>query len=1007
MPATPRQQPRQRAATYRVQLHAGFTFDDAAAIAGYLAELGVSHLYCSPYLQAAPGSTHGYDVVDHGRLNAELGGTAGHGRLARRLTEAGLGQILDIVPNHMALAGRSNAWWWDVLENGPSSPYARYFDIDWDPPEHKLASTVLMPVLGDQYGRVLEAGELTVAREGGSFIVHYHEHEAPLSPRALDGLLARAAARADSSKLGNLAAAFGRLPLATRTDAGAVAERHRDKELLRARLAALCAARPAVAAAIDVEIGALNHDPDALDELLNQQNYRLAYWRTAAEELSYRRFFDIPTLAGLRVEDDTVFTDTHRLVLRLVADRIVDGLRVDHVDGLADPEGYLARLSDATGGAYVVVEKILAADEQLPASWPTAGTTGYDFLNRVGRLFVDPRHEAAVKAGYARFTGEDTAYAEVVHAAKLQIMHDDLAAEVERLTGLLADVCAGHRRQRDHTRRELRDVLREVIAAFGIYRIYPRPGQTGQLGRPGQPGVPGQPGRPRRAGGPGQPGRPAGPGQPGRPGPAAASPADRAHVDAAVAALRRRRPDIDDELAGFIGELLTGGHPGAAENEFAVRFAQLSSPVMAKGVEDTAFYRYQPLISLNEVGGDPGRFAGPAGGQPGSARDPAPAGQPGSARDPAPGGQPGSARDPAPAGQPGSARDPGPAGQPGSTGDPGPAGQPGQADGPLADFHRAMAHTARHWPETMLTLSTHDTKRSGDVRARISLLSELPQEWERAVTRWANRNDRHRHGCWPDRNAEYLLYQTLVGAWPIGAARASAFMAKAAREAKVHTSWTEPSAEYDEALGAFVTAVFADRDFVADLAGFLAEHRIIELGRVSSLAQTALLLTCPGVPDLYQGTEVWDLSLVDPDNRRPVDYAARRGLLADLDGAGPEAALARADEGGPKLWLIHRLLRHRRRQPGAYGPASGYQPLRVAGRKAPHAVAFSRAGGLAVLVPRLLTGLADGWADTKVALPGGAWASVLTGDKVDGGEVSAAALTRRFPVAVLARDGAA
>ncbi len=917
MPATPRQR-RQRAATYRVQLHAGFTFDDAAAIVGYLADLGISHLYCSPYLQAAPGSMHGYDVVDHSRLNAELGGGAAHGRLTRQLAEAGLGQVLDIVPNHMALAGRANAWWWDVLENGPSSTYARFFDIDWDPPESKLTATVLMPVLGGQYGRVLEAGQLTVERKGGSFTVRYYEHEAPLSPRTLDGLLARAAAQAGSSQLANLAAAFGRLPLATRTDAAAVAERHRDKELLRVRLTALCEALPAAAAAIDAEIGALNRDPDALDELLRQQNYRLAYWRTAAEELSYRRFFDIQTLVGLRVEDDTVFTRTHRLILGLVADGTADGLRVDHVDGLADPEGYLERLRAATGGAYVVAEKILAAGEELPESWPAAGTTGYDFLNQVGRLFIDPANEAAVKAAYVRFTAEDVAYAEVVRTAKLQIMHDDLAAELERLTGLLADVCEEHRRHRDHTRRDLRDALREVIAAFGVYRIYPRPA------RPGSPGQPGQPGQP-------------------------VSPAGRAHVAAAVATVRRRRPDIDDELIGFIGELLTGDSRGPAESEFAVRFGQLSAPVMAKGVEDTAFYRYQPLVSLNEVGGDPGladRWLAEGGMTEGMC----------------------------------------------AGGD------------PVAAFHRAMAHTARHWPETMLTLSTHDTKRSGDVRARISVLAELPAAWERAVARWANHNRRHKHGRWPDRNAEYLLYQTLVGAWPIDPARAGAFMAKAAREAKVHTSWTEPQPDYDEALAAFVAAVLADAGFIAELAAFLAEHRIIKAGRVSSLAQTALLLTCPGIPDLYQGTEVWDLSLVDPDNRRPVDFTARSRLLAALDSASPEAALDRADEGGPKLWLIHRVLRHRRRQPGAYGQASAYRPLRVAGGKAGYVVAFARTGGLAVVVPRQVTGLADGWADTAVAIPDGSWMDVLTGAWVRGGEVGMADLLRRFPVAVLASE---
>jgi len=922
MPATPMQHPRPRAATYRVQLHAGFTFDDAAAVVGYLADLGVSHLYCSPYLQAAEGSTHGYDVVDHGRLNDELGGGGAHRRLTRRLAQAGLGQVLDIVPNHMALAGRANAWWWDVLENGPSSRYASHFDIDWDPPQHKLAATVLMPVLGDHYGRVLEAGELAVERQGGSFTVRYHEHEVPLSPRSLDALLTRAAQRSGSAELDAVAAALGRLPHAHRTDPAAVAERHHDKEVLRARLAELCGERPAVAAAIDAEVDAVNGDADALDQLLGQQNYRLAYWRTAAEELSYRRFFDIETLAGLRVEDEAVFEATHRVILRLVAEGTVDGLRVDHVDGLADPQGYLDRLSEATGDGYVVVEKILAADEELPGSWPVAGTSGYDFLNHVSRLCVDSGGAAAIRACYARFTGAGEAYPEVVHAAKLQIMREDLAAEVERLTGLLADVCEGYRRQRDHTRRELRDVLREVVAAFGVYRGYVRPGRP-------------------------------------------VTPADRAHAAAAVAGVRRRRPDIDPELMTFIGELLVLGRPGKAEADFAVRFAQVSSAVMAKGVEDTAFYRYQPLVSLNEVGGDPASLGESAGG-----------------------------------------------------------------------FHQAMARMARRWPETMLTLSTHDTKRSGDVRARIGLLSELPEAWERAIAAWARRNERHKRGGWPDRNAEYLLYQTLVGAWPIDSARAGAFLQKAAREAKVHTSWTDPCAEYDDALGAFVTAVLADQGFVADLTAFLAGHRIVERGRVSSLAQTTLLLTCPGVPDLYQGTEVWDLSLVDPDNRRPVDYEARRRLLAELAGAGPEAALARGDEGGPKLWLIHRLLQHRRRHPAGFGPDSGYQPLPVTGARAAHAVAFTRTGGLAVVVPRLVTGLvtglaggsadlargsadlargsadlaggsadlAGGWAGTMVELPGGAWTDVLTGGRIDGGAVGVAAMLRRFPVAVLARE---
>jgi (1->4)-alpha-D-glucan 1-alpha-D-glucosylmutase len=885
-----RPSPRQRAATYRVQLHAGFTFDDAAAVTGYLAELGVSHLYCSPVLQAAAGSTHGYDVVDHGRLNGELGGAAGYRRLAAQLTSNNLGEVLDIVPNHMALAGRANAWWWDVLENGPSSVYAGHFDIDWDPPQHKLAETVLMPVLGDQYGRVLEAGEIVLERQGGSFTVRYYEHEAPISPRTLGGLLGKAASRAGSEELASLALAFSRLPHGSRTDRAAVVERHRDKEVLRARLADLSQARPEVAKAIDAEVEAVNTDPDALDALLREQNFRLAYWRTGSEELSYRRFFDIETLAGLRVEDEATFADTHRLILDLVADGSVDGLRIDHVDGLADPEGYLVRLRGATNGAYVVVEKILEADEELPATWPVAGTSGYEFLNHVGELFIDAGNEVAMRACYARFTGLQQDYADVAHAAKLQIMREDLAAEVERLTGLLADVCERHRRHRDHTRRELREALREIIAAFGVYRTYFR------VGHP-------------------------------------ATPPDLAHVAEAVATAMLRQPDRDAELFAFIGDLITGSYPGDEETSFAVRFAQVSAPVMAKGVEDTAFYRYQPLISLNEVGGDPGRFGRPP-----------------------------------------------------------------------ADFHARMAHAARHWPQTMLTLSTHDTKRSGDVRARISVLSELPGAWESAVVRWADRNNGHKQDCWPDRNAEYLLYQTLAGAWPIEAGRVSAFMQKAAKEAKVHTSWTDPNAGYDDALSAFVTEVLADRAFTADLEGFLAEHRIVERGRVNSLAQTALMLTCPGVPDLYQGTEVWEESLVDPDNRRPVDYARRRALLDSLADGGPEAALARNADGGPKLWLIHRVLGHRRRHPRAYGPGSGYEPLTAVGPRSSNIVAFTRSDGLAVVVPRLVRDVAEGWAGTTVELPPGPWADVLTGAPVGGGQAAVAGLLQRFPVAVLGRD---
>jgi (1->4)-alpha-D-glucan 1-alpha-D-glucosylmutase len=461
--------------TYRAQLHSRFGFDDVGAIAPYLADLGVSHLYASPYLQAAPGSTHGYDVVDHSRVNGELGGAAAHRRMCDALGAAGLGQILDIVPNHMAIGGRENAWWWDVLENGPSSLYAAYFDVDWDPPEAKLRHKVLLAVLGDHYGRVLEAGELALAREGGSFVVRYHEHVAPIAPPTMDGVLAAAAERCASAELESLATALGRLPASTLTDRDSVRERHRDKEVLADRLAALCDDDEAVAEAVDAMVAETNADPDHLDAVLERQNYRLAYWRTAGRELDYRRFFDITTLIGLRVEDPQVFEDTHQLVLGWVADGTLDGLRVDHPDGLRDPEGYLARLAEATGGAWVVVEKILEPGEELPLTWPVAGTTGYDFLNRVGGLFVDPDGHKPLLELFAGLTGQSTDWASVVLEKKHQVLRQVLAADLNALTAAFVRVCERHRRFRDYTRHELHEVLREVAAAFPVYRAYVRP----------------------------------------------------------------------------------------------------------------------------------------------------------------------------------------------------------------------------------------------------------------------------------------------------------------------------------------------------------------------------------------------------------------------------------------------------------------------------------------------------------------------------------------------------
>jgi (1->4)-alpha-D-glucan 1-alpha-D-glucosylmutase len=881
-------------ATYRVQLNAAFGFDDAAAIVDYLADLGISHLYCSPYLQAAPGSTHGYDVVDPQRLNDELGGSEAHARLTAALAGRGMSQILDIVPNHMAVAGRANAWWWDVLENGPASRYATYFDIDWDPPERKLIAQVLVPILGDHYGRVLENGELQLVREGGSFVIRYHEHDLPVSPRSLDELVARAAERLRASgspvadEVASIATALGRLPHALLTDRASVEERHRDKEVLRNRLEALAAEHPDAAVAIDEEVKAVNEDDDALHSLLERQNYRLAFWRTAGRELDYRRFFDITNLVALRAEDEQVFEDTHALIIELVRSGAVGGLRIDHVDGLRDPAEYLARLRSAVGpDTYLVVEKILEGDERLRRSWPVDGTTGYDFLAQTNALLHDRGAEAAITAAYRRFTGQRVEFDEVAYAAKHEVMRTVLVADIERLTERFSVAAEANRRHRDYTRSQLRDALRETLACMRVYRTYVRRGHE-------------------------------------------PAPED---VDAVTDAIDRAmtlRPNLDPELFRFLGDLLLLRYEGETEAELAERFQQVSAPVMAKGVEDTAFYRFARLVSLNEVGGNPGRFG---------------------------------------------------------------------IDDKAYDQRRVEAVGTA----TLLASSTHDNKRSEDVRSRLAVLSEIPDAWDDAVDRWSQTNERYRRDGWPDRAAEYLFYQTVVGAWPLPAPRAKAYMEKATKEAKVHTSWIDPVAAYDEAIAAFVESTLGDPEFVAGVEQFLADHDLIDAGRRNSVVQTALKLTMPGVPDIYQGTELWDLSLVDPDNRRPVDYDARRARLAAVRDADAEAILADSDSGAPKLWLIHRLLVLRTQRPEVFDRAADYTPLVATGPDRERVVAYTRGGALAVVAPRLpLAGAFD--ARTRVTLPHGKWASVLGASEFDGGETAVADLVAEFPVAVLTRN---
>jgi (1->4)-alpha-D-glucan 1-alpha-D-glucosylmutase len=876
--------------TYRLQLRPDFGFAEASAVAPYLKRLGVSHVYSSPYLQAAHGSTHGYDVVDPRRVNAELGGSRAHRRFCTLLGELGLGQVLDIVPNHMAIPGAENPWWWDVLENGQASRYAPTFDVDWDPPEAYLRNRILMPILGDHYGRVLEAGQIRLERSGGSFRVRYFEHVLPLAPPSLPPILTAAAGRVRSAQLAFLAGVAGRLPPSTATDRASTMRRNRDKEILRRLLARLLAEEPKTADAVDEEIARINADVDALDALLGAQNYRLAFWRAAGRDLGYRRFFDVSGLIGLRVEDESVFADTHGLILRWLAGGVLDGIRVDHPDGLRDPLEYLDRLRAASRRGWIIVEKILAPGERLRANWPVDGTTGYDFLNLVGGLFVDPAGEPELTALNTEITGEGRDFAAVSRECRLLVLRDTLGSELNRLTALLLDVCEGHRRYRDYTRHELHEALREVAAGMPVYRTYVR----------GLAGV--------------------------------VAPEDETAVAAAVAAARTARPDLDPALFGFLGDILSLRVRGDLESDLVMRFQQLTGAVMAKGVEDTAFYRYLRLTSLNEVGGDPGRFGVS-----------------------------------------------------------------------VAEFHRANEDRLERSAATMLTTSTHDTKRGEDVRVRISALSEIPAAWAAAAGRWRGYVARHSRGARIDGVTEYLIMQTLAGTWPIDGGRLTAYLVKASREARLRTSWTAPDKTYERAIGRMVQRLLADGEFVADVEAFVAP--IVVAGRVSSLSQALLRLTSPGVPDTYQGTELWDLSLVDPDNRRPVDFAARERLLGELEsGLTPEAILARWDEGLPKLWTVHRALRLRRARPDLFDARGTYRPIPATGSAAEHVVAFVRGDGAVTIVPRLTLSL-DGWGSTSLQLPAGSWHDELSGGSTPGGPTRLATLLARFPVALLVRTG--
>lgn len=947
-------------ATYRVQFNQDFRFLDAAGLVPYWHELGITDCYASPYLKASEGSRHGYDIVDHSRLNPELGSAEDYQAFVAELRQRGMGHILDFVPNHMGIASNENAWFQDVLENGPSSRYANYFDIDWHPLKSDLDCKVLLPVLGSQFGRALEDQELRLAFCQGAFYIHYYDRRFPIAPRSfelilrhrLDQLVTRASLdQARLVELQSILTAISHLPTRSEIAADRREERDREKEVIKRRLHRLCDECPAILEFIEENVAIFNGlrgvpgSFDLLDQLLQQQAYRLSLWRVAADEINYRRFFDVNELAAICMERSDVFDDAHQLVLRLFEEGLVDGLRIDHADGLYDPNRYLWQLQEKRllqlarsefempGGAsgeipfewnvvqdalkdqfaearksstpslilrslYLLVEKILERTEKLPGDWPVHGTTGYEFLNCVNGLFVDGAQVRELDAVYIKAIGRNLDFDEMVYDAKRLILKVSMSSELHVLGHQLDRISEGNRWTRDFTRLGLIQALREVIACFPVYRTYTVERRI--LSR------------------------------------------DRDYIEQAIESAKQRNPAVSCEVFDFIQSVLLHDAPAGTTVEewderkrFVGRFQQFTGPMMAKSVEDTAFYRFHRLISLNEVGGDPRRV--------GVSVD---------------------------------------------------------------EFHQQNLERHKHRPLGMLTTSTHDTKRSEDVRARINVLSEIPREWKDTVSRWTRWNRKAKGKVAgtsaPSSNDEYLLYQILVGVWPLTPpelderlsliSRIQAYMVKAVREAKEVSSWIAPNVEYEAALCQFIEAILrkdSPHPFRNDFESFV--DKISPIGLWNSLSQTLLKLTSPGVPDIYQGTELWDFSLVDPDNRRSVNFDLRRQFLnsvrcshesGDKDASGIANRLViNARDGRIKLFTIAKTLDERRRRSELF-ERGDYLPLQILGHGRDRACAFARVWKdqwSITVVPRLIVPLLTNWdapptgntcwRDTRIVIP--------------------------------------
>ena len=909
---TDQRHPRIPTCTYRLQFNRWFTFSDARAIVPYLRALGVSDVYASPYFQASPDSLHGYDITDHNKLNTAIGSRADYDAWVGRLHEHSMGQLLDFVPNHVGVADSRNAWWMDVLENGPSSRYAPYFDIDWEPRKFDLRDKVLLPILSDQYGRVLERGEFQVRFEEGTFYLLYGERKLPIAPGTYRYVLEIALKHLAEHKhkdfyaeLQSILTALEYLPKRTETDLNRIAERIREKEIIKRRLERRCAEAPQVQKAIEKALAQINGKPgeprnfDTLDELLNAQSYRLAFWRVAAEEINYRRFFDVNELAAIRVELPKVFDSVHGLLLDLVSTGAVSGLRIDHPDGLYLPGEYFQKLQQRCAKAlgiglpkdgravYMIAEKILTGSETLRKDWRVHGTTGYDFANQVTQVLVDSSSEAAITKTFHRFIGHSVPFGHLLYAKKLQVMKLAMGNDVDVLGNMLDRLSERSRWYRDFTLEALSRAVRETIACFPVYRTYLAPDQP-------------------------------------------VSEEDRQIVERAISAAKRRNPAMDESIFNYLQDVLLfcfqpnlDAAGRAAHKHFVLKFQQTTGPVMAKGLEDTVFYIYNRLTALNEVGGEPQQF--------------------------------------------------------------------GLS---IEAFHERNLDRQRNWPATLLGTSTHDTKRSEDVRARIVAISEVLEVWRRSLQRWQVTNRRWKRTIndleAPDASEEYLLYQTLLGTWPVRAdgepesaatpdyvERIQAYMAKALHEAKINTSWIQPNEEWDAAMRDFVAKILDPSPRNKFVPAFLpVTKEIAHLGVINSLTQTLLKLTSPGVPDIYQGNEIWDYSLVDPDNRRPVDYNRRREMLETFAATTPGELMQTWPDGRIKLFLTQRLLRFRRQHADLFQRGE-YLPVRAIGIFSDCCISFARRlqdKWIVVMAPRLSSRvgfppIGDLWKDTAIELP--------------------------------------